>query len=159
MPFASIEPHPVALPLTVQVGRAAKALGVVGVVVVGMDCVRDQVTPWFLRSLVRMAKKGCFSLVGTAAVVGLSEMLTPDWMVSWIVPVPFELASATDWTVTVRTSRGKVVGSGSFDGARNVAVAGLVVCSLESVPNEPSVGQTLAAAVTGAPEELVVVVV
>src|ERR1700723_263129 len=113
-------------------------LGVVGVVELGVVCVRDQVTPWAFRSLVRMAKKGCFSLVGTAAVVGLIETLMPESMLSWIVPVPCELASATACTVTVRTSTGKVVGSGSLDGARNVAVP--VVCSLESTPNEPSVG-------------------
>jgi hypothetical protein len=51
---------------------------------------------------------------------------------------------------------GNVVGSGIFDGARKVAVVG---CKLESVPKEPSVGQTLAAAVMGVPEEFVVVVV
>src|SRR5271170_3645052 len=43
------------------------------------------------------------------------------------------------------------------DGARKVAVP--VVCSLESVPKDPSVGQALAVAVTDVPEELVVVVV
>src|SRR5271168_3485597 len=65
-PLALMEPHPVALPVTVQVGRAAKALGVVGVVLLGVVCVRDQVTPWDFKSLVRIAKKGCCSFVGTA---------------------------------------------------------------------------------------------
>jgi hypothetical protein len=54
-------------------------------------------------------------------------------------------------------NEGNVVGSGRMDGAVNVAVP--VICSLVSVPNEPSVGQTLVADTTGEPEELVVVVV
>ena len=123
----------------------------------GVDCVRDQVTPLLWRSLVKMAKKGCFSFVGTAAVVGLSETVIPESMASVMVPVPCLLESATDCTVMMMASPGYVVGSGRIDGARNVAVP--VVCSLESVPKEPSLGQSLAAAVVDVPEEFVVVVV
>src|SRR5580692_5190708 len=129
-------------------------LGVVGVVLLGVVCVRDQVTPWFFRSLVRMAKKGCFSFVGTAAVLGLSETVIPESMKRLRVPVPCLLESATDCTVMMMVSPGNLVGSGMTDGARKVAVP--VACSLESVPKELSAGHGAAAEVTGAPpDELV----
>src|SRR5580692_9532415 len=104
-----------------------------------------------------MAKKGCCSSVGTAAVVGVSETLIPESMLRSMVPVPCLLESATAWTVTMILSSGKVVGLGRIDGARNVAVP--VVCSLESVPKEPSLGHGLAVATMGEPLELKVVVV
>jgi hypothetical protein len=104
-----------------------------------------------------MAKKGCFSLVGTAAVVGLSVTEMPESMKSEIVCRPCVLESPTACTVMMIVSTGNLVGSGRTDGAVNVAVP--VICSLESLPKEPSVGQTLAAATTGVPEEFVVLVV
>src|ERR1700722_485413 len=132
-------------------------LGVVVVVLLGVVCVRDQVTPWVFRSLVRMAKKGCFSLVGTAAVVGLSETVIPESMKSEIVCVPFLLESPTACTVMMIVSPGNLVGSGRMGGAVKVSVP--VICSFDSVPKVPSVGHLMAVAVTGVPEELVVVVV
>src|SRR5579872_1146014 len=139
MPFESIEPHPVALPLTVQVGSPAKMLGVVGVVLLGVVCVRDQVTPWALRSFVRTAKKGSFSLVGTAAVTGVSVTVMPESMASEMVLVLAVLATAFAVMITARL--GNLVVSGRTDGAVKVAVP--VVCSLERVPREPSVGQAI----------------
>src|SRR5580704_7871308 len=132
-------------------------LGVVGVVLLGVVWVRDQVTPWAFRSLVRMAKKGCFSFVGTAAVVGLSETVIPESMNRLKVPVPCLLESATDCTVIMMVKPGNLVGSGMTDGARNVAVP--VGCSLERVPKELSAGHGRAAAVVVLPVESVVVVV
>jgi hypothetical protein len=132
-------------------------LGVVGVVLLGVVCVRVQVTPWLLRSFVRMAKKGCFSFVGTAAVVGLSVTATPESIESGVDWKPFLLVSPTACTLMMMDNKGYVVGSGRTDGAVNVAVP--VICSLVSVPNEPSVGQTLVAETVCVPEELVVVVV
>jgi hypothetical protein len=121
--------------------------GVVGVVELGVVCVRDQVTPWVLRSLVRMAKKGCFSFVGTAAVVGLSETEMPESIARVIVPVPCLLESATDCTVMMILNPGNLVGSGRVDGAVNVAVP--VGCVLESVPRDPSEGQAIGLEATG----------
>ena len=126
----------------------------------GVVCVRVQVTPWVLRSFVRMAKKGCFSFVGTAAVVGMRLTAMPESMVSGIDWKPFLLESATDCTLMMIESKGNLVGSGRTAGAVNVAVAeGPAVCSFDSVPKDPSVGQTLAVAVTGVPDEFEVVVV
>ena len=87
-------------------------------VVLGIVCVRDQVTPLLCRSLVRMAKKGCFSLVGTAAVVGVMLTETPESMNNEMVPVPCLLVSATDCTVMMIVSPGYLVGSGRIDGAK-----------------------------------------
>ena len=114
-------------------------LGVVGVVELGVVCVRDQVTPWAFRSLVRTAKKGCFSFVGTAAVVGVRVTLMPESMKSETAPVL--AVFATDCAVIMIVSAGNLVGSGRTDGAVKVAVP--VVCWLESVPREPSVGQAI----------------
>src|SRR5580704_16929247 len=105
-------------------------LGVVVVVLLGVVCVRDQVTPWVLRSFVRMAKKGCFSLVGTAAVVGLSVTEIPESMNSEIVCRPCLLESPTACTVMMMVRTGNLVGSGRTDGAVNVAVP--VACSFDS---------------------------
>src|SRR5579862_8093327 len=97
-------------------------LGLVGVVELGVVCVRDQVTPLAFKSLVRMAKKGCFSSVGTAAVVGSIETAIPESIERLMVPVPCLLESATDCAVIMTASPGNVVGLGRTDGARNVAV-------------------------------------
>src|SRR6476661_709480 len=157
-PFASMEPHPVALPLTVQVARDLNGLGSEeDAAAVGLDCVTSQVTPWVLRSLVRTAKNGCCSFVGTAALLGVSVTRIPESTNSEIVPVPALDESATDCAVMMIVSPGNVVGSGRVDGAVNVAVP--VACSLESVPRVPSVGQATAGFVVTLPVESVVLVV
>src|SRR5580704_15264748 len=106
-------------------------LGDVGVVLLGVVCVRNQVTPWVLRSL-----------VGTAAVVGVRLTTMPESMASEMVPVFAVLATALAVMITTRV--GNFVGSGRIDGAVNVAVP--VVCSFERVPRDPSVGQVMAVA-------------
>jgi hypothetical protein len=108
-PLASMEPHPVALPLTVQVARDINGLGLEeDAAEAGVDCVTSQVTPWVLRSLVRTAKKGCCSFVGTAAVVGVRVTLIPESINRLMVPVPCLLESATDCTVMMTVNPGKV---------------------------------------------------
>jgi len=153
-----MEPHPVALPLTVQVARDLNGLGSEeDAAAVGVDCVTSHVTPWVLRSLVRTAKKGCCSFVGTAALLGVSVTVMPESMNRLTVPVPCLLESATACTVMITVSPENVVGSGRVDGAVNVAVP--VACSLERVPRVPSVGQATAGFVVTLPVESVVLVV
>src|SRR5579859_7260824 len=141
-PFASMEPHPVALPLTVQVASDINGLGLeADAAVVGVDCVTSQVTPWALRSLVRTAKKACCSLVGTAALAGVSVTLIPESINRLTVPVPCLLESAKACTVMMTVNPGKVFWSGRDDGAVNVAVP--LAYSLERVPSVTSVGQAI----------------
>jgi hypothetical protein len=95
---------------------------------------------------VRIAKKGCFSFVGTAAVVGLSVTEMPESIARVIVPVPCLLESATACAVMMILNPGNLVGSGRVDGAVNVAVVG---CVLERVPRDPSEGQAIGLEATG----------
>ncbi len=69
-----------------QVGLQVARLGTV-MVVVGVDWVTSQVTPWFCRSLVRTTLNCCCSLVGTGAVFGVRLTPMPEFSVSVTFPV------------------------------------------------------------------------
>jgi hypothetical protein len=95
--------------------------------------------PLFSKSFVGLALNGCGSPVETVAVVGVRVTKIPESRVSMTLAV---LAGfCLDSTVMMICRPGYFVGSGRTLGAVYVAVAGAVVTSLVSVPNEPSEGQ------------------
>ena len=103
-----------------QVGEHVATDGY-GIVDVGKVCVISHVIPLLCKSLVRAPTNVCCSPVGTEAVVGVIPTKIPESSTSVAVPVFF--VSCADVAVTVTTSPGNAVWSGTFDGAVNVTVA------------------------------------